>query len=124
MPAAIRAHLRYPRRLFATQATVVARFHVQDPAAFARGEDAWRLAEDTFDARLDAGPYYALVRPPGQASKPSPAAAAADTSAGRQNDEAEALGSTADTSAGRQNDAQPLGAAPRASPSANLPRPA
>lgn len=60
MPPAIRAHLRYPRLLLSAQADVLARFHVQDPTSFARGEDAWRLPEEPFAARLDSGPAYGL----------------------------------------------------------------
>ena len=62
MPAGVRSHLRYPRLLLATQADVLTRFHVQDAVSFARGEDAWRLPEDSFSARLDSGPTYALLR--------------------------------------------------------------
>jgi uncharacterized protein len=61
MPSGLRAHLRYPRLLLATQADVLTRFHAQDATSFARGEDAWRIPEESFNARLDSGPSYALL---------------------------------------------------------------
>jgi uncharacterized membrane protein (UPF0182 family) len=65
MPPGLRAHLRYPRLLLASQADVLTRFHDQDATSFARGEDAWRLPEDQFNARLDAGASAVLLRGPG-----------------------------------------------------------
>jgi uncharacterized membrane protein (UPF0182 family) len=65
MPPGLRAHLRYPRLLLATQSDVLTRFHDQDATSFARGEDAWRVPEDQFNARLDGGPSFVLLRAPG-----------------------------------------------------------
>jgi uncharacterized membrane protein (UPF0182 family) len=45
MPAALRAHLRYPRSLFATQAAVYATYHASDPTGFWNGADAWQPAQ-------------------------------------------------------------------------------
>jgi uncharacterized membrane protein (UPF0182 family) len=61
MPPSLRAHLRYPRLLLATQAEVLTRFHQQDATGFARGEDAWRVPEEQFNARLDTGPSFVLL---------------------------------------------------------------
>jgi len=43
MPPELRAHLRYPRALFLTQAKVYATYHADDPTALWNGADAWQL---------------------------------------------------------------------------------
>jgi uncharacterized protein len=43
MPEELRAHLRYPRALFAVQARAYARYHAADATAFWNGSDAWQL---------------------------------------------------------------------------------
>ncbi len=42
MPAELREHLRYPRRLFAAQADVYASYHAVDTTGFWNGADAWQ----------------------------------------------------------------------------------
>jgi uncharacterized protein len=71
MPPSLRAHLRYPRLLLAAQADVLTRFHQQDATSFARGENAWRLPEEQFNARLDTGPSFVLL-PTASAGGPGP----------------------------------------------------
>jgi uncharacterized membrane protein (UPF0182 family) len=82
MPGALRERLRYPRDLFATQATAYERFHTTQPAQFASGADAWSrpiaLAggievaggvdfdqSDEDDLRLTMRPGYEFAPPPG-----------------------------------------------------------
>jgi uncharacterized protein len=45
MPSELRAHLRYPRRLFAAQTEVYATYHADEPSAFWDGADAWQLPQ-------------------------------------------------------------------------------
>ncbi|MDX6487310.1 MAG: uncharacterized protein QOF43_2463, partial [Gaiellaceae bacterium] len=83
MPAELRDRLRYPRELFAAQATAYERFHATQPAQFASGADAWSrpiaLAgpvevagdvhfdeSDEDDLRLTMRPAYNFSAPPGQ----------------------------------------------------------
>jgi uncharacterized membrane protein (UPF0182 family) len=46
MPASIRAHLRYPRRLFAVQSRVWATYHMSDVDDFYTRADAWKRPAD------------------------------------------------------------------------------
>ena len=66
MPPPLRPHLRYPQQLFAIQAEVLARFHVQDPLTFYYGEEIWQLAREKLEARVTTRPQYVLMRLPGQ----------------------------------------------------------
>ena len=43
LPRDVRAHLRYPRALFLTQARAYATYHAADPTGFWNGADAWEL---------------------------------------------------------------------------------
>ncbi len=42
MPDEVRAHLRYPGRLFEVQATAYAAYHADEPTGFWNGADAWQ----------------------------------------------------------------------------------
>ena len=67
MPAALRAHVRYPEDLFAVQAQVLRSYHVQDPQVFYNGEDVWSLAfEGGGGERQVLEPYYLIMRLPGE----------------------------------------------------------
>ncbi|MHB1584759.1 MAG: UPF0182 family protein [Acidimicrobiales bacterium] len=44
MPAAIRAHLRYPQDMFSVQAALYGRYHITSPSAFFSAGDAWTLS--------------------------------------------------------------------------------
>jgi uncharacterized protein len=67
MPAALRAHLRYPERMFNIQAQMYDTFHMTDPQVFYNRGDAWRApfgnGSDT-NAPLEA--YYTMMRLPGE----------------------------------------------------------
>ena len=45
MPADLRAHVRYPETLFATQAEIYRAFHMRDPEAFYNRADLWDIAK-------------------------------------------------------------------------------
>ncbi|MGI8423557.1 MAG: UPF0182 family membrane protein, partial [Chloroflexota bacterium] len=67
MPAALRAHVRYPEDLFRVQADILRSFHVTDAQVFYNGEDVWSLAfEGTADQRTVVEPYYLILRLPGE----------------------------------------------------------
>lgn len=44
MPAALRAHLRYPEDIFAVQAAMYGRYHLTNPSAFYNGANAWSVS--------------------------------------------------------------------------------
>jgi uncharacterized membrane protein (UPF0182 family) len=67
MPADLRAHLRYPPGLFATQARLYATYHMQDPRVFYNKEDLWAvpvLRDGGREQELE--PYHTIMRLPGQ----------------------------------------------------------
>jgi uncharacterized membrane protein (UPF0182 family) len=69
LPAALRAHLRYPEQLFRLQSELYTRYHITDPRVFFVGEDVWTLP--TQQARQGQRPatfepYYLTMRLPGE----------------------------------------------------------
>ncbi len=72
MPASLVAHVRYPEDLFKVQRTVLAKYHVTDPAGFFNGQDFWTVPNDpTVSAGSVAQPpYYLQVQMPGD-TRPS-----------------------------------------------------
>jgi uncharacterized membrane protein (UPF0182 family) len=65
LPAALRAHLRYPQDLFAAQAEMYRTFHMQDPRVFYNREDTWILPEEIYiDRPRQMTPYYIIMRLP------------------------------------------------------------
>jgi len=68
MPAALRAHIRYPEDMFAIQASVFATYHMTEPAVFYNREDQWEVPtiDDTGQAQAAMQPYYTIMRLPGE----------------------------------------------------------
>jgi uncharacterized membrane protein (UPF0182 family) len=67
MPVDLRAHLRYPTGLFATQARLYATYHMQDPRVFYNKEDLWAIAAlRDGDRERELEPYYTIMRLPGE----------------------------------------------------------
>ena len=68
MPAAIKAHIRYPEDIFNVQARIYATFHMTDPTAFYGQEDAWKvpLGARSNDQSLAMEAYYNIMRVPGE----------------------------------------------------------
>lgn len=71
------AHLRYPEDMFKAQRTLLARYHVTDPAGFYGQQDFWQVPGDptaaaaknpdgTAGARPDQPPHYLTLEMPGQ----------------------------------------------------------
>jgi len=64
MPAAIRAHLRYPEDLFKLQAEVYKTYHMSDPQLFYNKEDQWAIPGESKDSPM--APFYVLMQLPGE----------------------------------------------------------
>ncbi|MET9956449.1 UPF0182 family protein [Streptomyces sp. NPDC006339] len=64
-------HLRYPQDMFKVQRELLTRYHVQDPAQFYSGSDAWQVPDDPTNKDGNAvPPYYLSIKMPGdQAQK-------------------------------------------------------
>jgi uncharacterized membrane protein (UPF0182 family) len=68
MPAALRAHIRYPEDLFEVQSQLYTRYHMKDSRVFYTQSDAWSLATEgssQSDDPLPMEPYYVTMRLPG-----------------------------------------------------------
>jgi uncharacterized membrane protein (UPF0182 family) len=68
MPAALRAHIRYPEDMFSLQASVFATYHMTEPAVFYNREDQWEVPtiDDSGEAAAAMQPYYTIMRLPGE----------------------------------------------------------
>ncbi len=65
MPAAIRAHLRYPLDLFKLQSQLYLRYHITDPSVFFIGEDLWNIPTEKFQSKEQPiQPYYVVMALP------------------------------------------------------------
>ncbi|MFI5802352.1 UPF0182 family protein [Streptomyces sp. NPDC051561] len=70
IPAQLMAHLRYPQDMFKVQRELLTRYHVQDPATFYAGSDAWQVPEDpTTDSKKAVPPYYLSLKMPGDTAQ-------------------------------------------------------
>ena len=67
MPAAVRAHLRYPEDLFKIQASTYETYHMLDPQVFYNKEDQWAVPGARTSAPMQ--PFYVLMRLPGVATE-------------------------------------------------------
>ncbi len=105
MPAAVRAHVRYPADQFKLQREVLARYHVQDPSTFFSGTDIWQVPSDpTRSAGQSQPPYYLSLAMPGQATPEYSLSTSYIPNGGRQNLAAYlAVDSDATPSAGKPN---------------------
>jgi len=69
MPAAIRAHVRYPEDIFAIQALIFTTFHMTNPLVFYNKEDQWQVPVlDSERGSVPMQPYYTIMRLPGEDS--------------------------------------------------------
>jgi uncharacterized protein len=69
MPAALRAHARYPEELFEVQADVYRIYHMRNPQAFYNNEDIWELAKYSSGTNAPAqpvSPSYVYATLPGE----------------------------------------------------------
>ena len=66
MPAALRAHVRYPQDFLLAQGIIFARYHMTDPAVFYNQEDVWvRATEKHYRTIKPVEPYYVMWELPG-----------------------------------------------------------
>jgi len=67
MPKHLQRHIRYPRRLFMTQAIMFTHYHMTDPTQFYNMEDVWEIPKELYagSQRL-MEPYYVVMRLPGE----------------------------------------------------------
>ena len=73
MPADLRAHVRYPEKLFRLQAQVYGLYHMTNPSVFFNREDLWTVATQTTGTGDDQTaqpmpPNFVLMKLPGEAS--------------------------------------------------------
>ncbi|HTE18782.1 MAG TPA: UPF0182 family protein, partial [Armatimonadota bacterium] len=71
VPAALRAHLRYPEEQFALQAQKWTRFHIANPDVFYSRSDVWDIPAERLQEGANSGtrrmePYYVIMRLPGE----------------------------------------------------------
>ncbi len=70
MPESLRTHVRYPEDLFLAQATVLTRYHMQDPQVFYNQEDVWDLPREIYEqSEIGLQPYYITTRLPGESGE-------------------------------------------------------
>lgn len=67
MPESIRAHIRYPNRLFSIQAEVYKRYHMNDVKVFYQDEDIWDIANEIYGTEeRTITPNYYIMKLPGE----------------------------------------------------------
>jgi uncharacterized membrane protein (UPF0182 family) len=65
MPEHLRRHIRYPKRLFLTQAIMLTHYHMTNPVQFYNMEDVWEIPKEVYAGTLRLmEPYYILMRLP------------------------------------------------------------
>ena len=72
MPQSLQAHLRYPEQIFTIQTQIFATYHMTDPDNFYNRNDAWRIANENFNAGASAQPiepYYVTAQLPGSTKR-------------------------------------------------------
>jgi uncharacterized membrane protein (UPF0182 family) len=68
MPQGLRAHLRYPQRLFELQVRQYAKYHMTVPQVFYNDEDLWTAPREKYGGEvIPMVPYYVLLHLPGEA---------------------------------------------------------
>jgi uncharacterized membrane protein (UPF0182 family) len=66
MPAALRAHVRYPQDYLLVQGLVYGKYHMRDPEVFYNQEDLWVRATEKYYSQIQpVEPYYVLWQQPG-----------------------------------------------------------
>lgn len=66
LPEDIRAHIRYPHRLFFLQARLFGAYHMRDPRVFYNQEDLWEIPRSLKSDRRYMKPYYTIMKLPGE----------------------------------------------------------
>ena len=69
MPESLVAHIRYPNTLFAIQAGVYSRYHMEDVKVFYQNEDVWDIADEIYGQdQQKMSPNYYIAKLPGESS--------------------------------------------------------
>ncbi|WP_243151082.1 MULTISPECIES: UPF0182 family membrane protein [Anaerotruncus] len=69
MPESLVAHIRYPNTLFAIQAGVYSRYHMEDVKVFYQNEDVWDIADEIYGQdQQKMSPNYYIAKLPGENS--------------------------------------------------------
>ncbi|MER6949826.1 UPF0182 family protein [Nonomuraea sp. NPDC000554] len=72
MSADLKNHVRYPEDLFKVQRYTLARYHIEDAAAFYSGQDFWNVPNDPSQGNATKQPpYYLTTTMPGEGAKPT-----------------------------------------------------
>ena len=67
MPESLQSHIRYPDTLFAIQAGVYSRYHMEDVNVFYQNEDVWDIANEIYGKEQQPmSPNYYIVKLPGE----------------------------------------------------------
>ena len=67
MPESLKAHIRYPNKLFEIQAGVYSRYHMEDVKVFYQREDEWDIAHEIYGTEeQQMTPNYYIVKLPGE----------------------------------------------------------
>ncbi|TLM84184.1 MAG: UPF0182 family protein, partial [Actinobacteria bacterium] len=64
IPAAIKAHFRYPQGLFMAQAEIYRNYHMTDPRVFYNKEDSWEIPGAAQNRAME--PFFVLMQLPGE----------------------------------------------------------
>ena len=67
MPKELKSHIRYPHRMFETQAKVYSRYHMNDVRVFYQNEDLWDISYEIYgteEQQMD--PNYFIMKLPGE----------------------------------------------------------
>lgn len=67
MPDSLKAHIRYPHTLFAIQAEIYKRYHMNDVKVFYQGEDLWDISKEIYGTdEVEMKPNYYILKLPGE----------------------------------------------------------
>ena len=69
MPEELKAHIRYPNALLQIQASVYAKYHMEDVNVFYLNEDQWDIAYEVYGTeKVQVTPNYYIAKLPGEES--------------------------------------------------------
>jgi uncharacterized membrane protein (UPF0182 family) len=68
MPADIRAHLRYPERIFDIQTQLFSTYHMREPELLYNREDQWEIPTLSGGSEARMQPYYTVMKLPGESN--------------------------------------------------------
>lgn len=67
MPESLKAHIKYPQKLFEVQMDIYNTYHMTNPQVFYNNEDLWERANEKYGGQqIKMEPYYVLSKLPGE----------------------------------------------------------